>query len=101
MKESIVTKDASEITIGGVLSQEGHPVINVSRKLSETKQNYSNIEPKALGIVFVAIRLNQFRLERMLILPTDHKPLNYLFAPDEETPKRASAKITRCFIALI
>ena len=96
-----MTKDASEKIIGGVHLQEGDPVIYVSRKLSQTEQNYSKIEPEALGIVFGAIRLKQFLLGRMLTLQTDHITLNYLFAPDEETPKTASAKITRCAIALI
>ena len=43
-KEATVTTDASEKAIGGVLSQEGHPVIYNSRKLSQAEQNYSNIE---------------------------------------------------------
>ena len=43
-KEATVTTDASEKTIGGVVSQEGHPVIYVSRKLSPAEQNYLNIE---------------------------------------------------------
>ena len=34
-------------------------------------------------------------------LQTDHKPLKYLFAPDEEIPKTASARITRWAIALM
>ena len=42
-KEATVTTDASEKAIGGVLSQERHPVIHVSRKLSKAEQNYSNI----------------------------------------------------------
>ena len=51
-KEATVTNDASEKTIGGVLLQEGHPVIFVSRKLTPSEQNYSNIEREALAIVF-------------------------------------------------
>ena len=39
-KEATVTTDASEKAIGGVLSQ-GHPVIYVSRKLSQAEKNYS------------------------------------------------------------
>ena len=38
-KEATVTTDASEKAIGGVLSQERHPVIYVSRKLSQAEQN--------------------------------------------------------------
>ena len=94
-KEAIGTTDASEKAIGGVLSQEGHPVIYVSRKLTPAEQNYLNIERKALAIVFAATRLKQFVHGRRVILQTEHKPLKYLFAPDEEIPKTASAGITR------
>ena len=100
-KEATVTTDASEKAIGGVLSQEGHPVIYISRKLSQAEQNYCNIERKALAIVFVVTRLKQFLLGRKFTLQTDHKPLKYLFAPDEEIPKTASARITRWAIALM
>ena len=99
-KEATVTTDASEKAIGGVLSQ-GHPMIYVSRKLSQAEQNYSNIEREALAIVFVVTRLKKFLLGRRFTLQTDHKPLKYLFAPDEEIPKTASARITRWAIALM
>ena len=100
-KEATVTTDASEKVIGGVLSQEGHPVIYVSRKLTPAEQNYSNIEREALAIVFVITGLKQFLLGRRFTLQTDHKPLKYLFAPDQEIPKTASARITRWAIALM
>ena len=56
---------------------------------------------EALAIVFVVTRLKQFRLGRRFTLQTDHKPLKYLFAPDEEIRKTASARITRWAIALM
>ena len=59
-KEATVTTDASEKSICEVLSQKGHPVIYVSRKLNPTEQNYSNIERKALAIVLVVTILKQF-----------------------------------------
>ena len=100
-KEATVTTDASEKTIGGVLSQEGHPVTYVSRKLTPAEQNYSNIEREALAIVFVVTRLKKFFHGRRYTLQTDHKPLKYLFAPDEEIPKTPSTRITRWAIALM
>ena len=63
--------------------------------MSQAERNYSNIEREALAIVFVVARLKQFLLGRRFTLQTDHKPLKYLFAPDEEIPKTASARITR------
>ena len=100
-KKATVTTDTSEKAIGGVLSQEGHPIIYVSRKSTPAEQDYSNIEREALVIVFVVTRLKQFHLGRRFTLQTDHKPLKYLFAPDEEIPKTASARITRWAIALM
>ena len=92
-KEATVTTDASEKAIGGVLSQERHTVIYESRKVTPVEQHYSNIERET--IEFVVSRLTQFRLGRRFTLQTDHKPLKYFFAPDEEMPKTASARITR------
>ena len=69
-KEATVTTEASEKVIDGVLSQEGHPFIYVSRKLNPAEQNYSNIEREALAIVFVVTRLKQFLLGRRFY-PTD------------------------------
>ena len=100
-KEATVTTNASEKVIDGVLLQEGHPVLCVSKKLTPEEQNYLNIEQQALAIVFVVTRLKQFLLWRRFTLQTDHKPLKYLFAPDEEIPKSASARITRRVIALM
>ena len=100
-KEATVTTDASEKDIGGVLSQEGHPVIYVSKKLTPAEQKYSNIEREALAIVFVVARLKQFLLGRRFTQQTDHKPLKYLFAPDEEIQKTASPRIARWAIALM
>ena len=69
--------------------------------MSQAEQNYSNIEREALAIVFVVRRLKQFLLGRRFTLQTDHKPLKYLFAPHEEIPKTASARITSWAIALM
>ena len=65
------------------------------------QQNYSNIESEALGIVRVVTRLKQFLLGRQLTSQTDHKPLKYPSAPNEEIPKTASARIRRWATALM
>ena len=86
--------------LAGFFRKKGHPVLYVSRKLTPEEQKHSNIEREALAIVFVVTRLKQFFLGRRFILQTDHKLLKYLFAPDEEIPNTASARITRWAIAL-
>ena len=55
-EEATVTTDATEKIIGRILSQEGHPVLYVSRKWTLAEQNYSNMEREALAIVFVVRR---------------------------------------------
>ena len=100
-KEVTITTDASEKAIGGVLSQEGHPVIYVSKTLSQAEQSYSNIEREALAIVFVVKRLKQFLHGRKFNLETDHRPLEFIFAPNKELPKTVSARITRWAISLM
>ena len=99
-KEATVTTDASEKAIGGVLSQEKHPVKYVSRKLTPEEQNYSQIERKAVAIVFVVTRLKQSFLEDDLPYKrtTNHSNIS---APDEEIPSTASTRITRWEIALM
>ena len=69
--------------------------------MTPAEQNYLNIEREALAIVFAVTRFKQFLLGRRFTLQTEHKPLKCLFAPDEEIPKPASARITRWAIALI
>ena len=49
-KEATVSTDASEETIGGAVSQEGNPVLYVSRKLTPVEQNYLKIEREALKL---------------------------------------------------
>ena len=43
-KDITLTTDASELSISGILSQEGHPIIHLSRKQMNTEFNYSNIK---------------------------------------------------------
>ena len=48
--------DASEYSVGGVLLQNGQPVMFLSRKLTPAETNYSNIEREALAILWAVER---------------------------------------------
>ena len=50
-KNITLTTDASEYSIFGILSQEGHPIMYLSRRRTNTEFNYSNIEKETLAIV--------------------------------------------------
>ena len=89
-KEVPITTDTSKKAICGVPSQVGHPVIYVSKTLSQAEQKYSNYErmsvkPQRLfcGKTLEAV----FSLGRKFNLETDHRPLEFMLAPNKELPK--------------
>ena len=98
-EEVTLTTDASERAIAGVLTQNGSPVIFVSRSLTSAERNYSNVEREALAVVWSVLRLQQLLLGRTFNLVTDHRPLLQLFG-GSALPKVASARVTRWAIIL-
>ena len=101
-KEATLTTDASKFTLAAVLTQNGHPVIYISRHLSDAEKNYSNIEREALAIVWAVTRLKDFLLGRKFSINTDHKPLQFLFGENKEIPHAtASSRIIRWALTLM
>jgi len=79
-KPYTVTTDASDLAIGGILSQEGHPIAFYSRKLSPAEQNYPVHEKEELAIVN-ALREWRRYLEgctHQVQIITDHQSLRFL-----------------------
>ena len=66
-KEVTLTTDASEPTVAAFVSQEGHPIMNLSRKLSSAEWNYSKIEKEALPIVWSMDRAHNFLLGKKFL----------------------------------
>lgn len=91
-KEVTLTTDASKNALGASLTQNGKPVLYISRTLSTCEQNYSNIEREALAIIWAILRLKHFLLGHKFTVVTDHKPLVYIFGGTGITEK-ASARI--------
>ena len=98
-KPVTLTTDASEKAIGGVLTQDDHPVMFVSRVLTGTEQRYSNVEREGLAVVWSILRLKQLLLGRHFYLITDHKPLVPIYG-GKQLPKVASNRIIRWSILL-
>ena len=89
-KEVTLECDSSDVGLGAVLTQEGHPVAYASRALTRTERNYAQIEKECLAMVFAAERFEQYILgkENVKVL-TDHKPLQTIFSkPIHTSPKR-------------
>ena len=86
----ILTTDASNVGIGGVLQQEiDGQLYNLyyhSQLMTPCEKKYSAIEKEALAIYKCITRMRTFLLGRNIILRTDHCPLCYIM---EKTVKNA------------
>jgi len=70
--------DASGVGIGGVLSQERHPVTYFSEKLNEAKQKYSTYDKEFYAVVQALRYWRHYLLPQKFVLYSDHKALRYL-----------------------
>ena len=75
----VIECDASGVGVGGVLLQNGHPVIFVSQALTDTQKRYSNIECELLALVVVIKHLHHYVFGCQFTVHTDHAPLINLF----------------------
>jgi len=84
-----VTTDASDCTIGAVLTQNKKPVAYESRKMNEHEINYAIHEKEALAIVH-ALRTWRVYLEgQKFIVYTDHHSLQFLESQKNITRRQA------------
>lgn len=79
-KTFCVTTDASNIALGGVLSQGNKPISFFSRTLNSAERNYSTIEKELLAIVETTKHFRPYIYGRQFLIETDHKPLVWLFS---------------------
>lgn len=94
-KDTILTTDASRKSLGAVITQDGHPVMYISRKLTDTEAKYSNIERECLSIVWATNRLQNFLLGKKFKIETDHKPLVYILDPNSELRTEISPRLMK------
>ena len=89
-KEVTLECDSSEVGLGSVITQDGHPVAYASRALTQTEHNYAHIDKECLAIVFAAERFEQYTLGKdNVVVLSDHKPLMAIFQkPILSSPKR-------------
>ena len=70
--------DTSSIGIGGVLSQERHPIAYFSEKLNDAKQKYSTYDKKIYAIIQALWHWRHYLLSREFVIYSNHENLCYL-----------------------
>lgn len=82
-KEFILTTDASNFSIGAVLSQNHSgsdlPIAYASRTLNRAESNYNTTERELLSIVWAINHFRPYLYGRKFSIVTDHRPLVWLF----------------------
>ena len=91
----VLSCDTSSYGIGAVLAQKlphgsDRPVGYVSRTLSSSEANYSQIEKERLACVFVVNKFNAYLYGHPFTLYTEHLPLKSLFQEHTNIPVHAS-----------
>lgn len=74
-EQVIVSVDASKYGLGAVLIQNNLPCAYASRAMTNTQQQYAQIEKELLAICFGVKKFHQFVYGRNFIIETDHQPL--------------------------
>ena len=83
-----VTTDASPVGLSAILSQNEHPVLFISRKLSPVESRYGQTEREALAVVWALERLHFYLYGITFKVLSDHKPLEVLYAPTGKPSQR-------------
>jgi hypothetical protein len=75
----VVCTDACKEGIGGILTQNGHVIGYVSRKLKEHERNYATHDLELASIVHTLRMWRHYLMGKKFELRTDHIGLKYLF----------------------
>lgn len=79
-RPTMISADSSQSGLGGVLLQQQpdktwKPISYISRTLTESEKNYSNIEREALAVTWSCDKFKDYIIGKDILIETDHKPL--------------------------
>lgn len=74
-KQFCIETDASDLGIGAVLAQDGHPIAYYSKALGINNQKLSIYEKEFLAIMMAVDRWRQYLQRGPFLIKTDHKSL--------------------------
>ena len=84
-----VTCDASGVGIGGILSQEGHPIAYFSEKLCDVRIRYSTYDKEFYAVVQSLRYWRHYLLPKEFIIFSDHEALKYLNSQQKMNARHA------------
>jgi hypothetical protein len=84
-----ISCDASQVGIGGVLSQAGHPIAFYSEKLNDTRRRYSAYDLEFYALIQTLKHWRPYLIHREFILFTGHDSLKYLHSQNKLSPRHA------------
>jgi hypothetical protein len=81
-KPIIIQTDTPRDGLGFALIQDSHVVSYASRSLNSAEKQYAQIEKEMLAISFACDKFHTFIYGRMVVVQSDHKPLESIFKKD-------------------
>ena len=84
-----VACDASHVGIGGVLSQEGHPIAFFSEKLNDTRLRYSVYDMEFYALIQTLKHWRPYLIHIEFILYIDHDSLKHLTSQSKLNARHA------------
>ena len=97
----ILSVDASPVGVGAVLShlvthnnqQVERPVMFASATLTQTQQNYAQLDREALAVIFGITKFHKYLWGRQFTLVTDNSAIQRIFHQDKALPIRTGHRL--------
>ena len=86
-KDTVLTMDASKKSVSAILSQDDHPVMHLSRRLTDAEQKYSKIEKEALTIIWATSRARHYLIGKKFLVAVQSSPTGAHFQPSASAAK--------------